>query len=85
MHQIEKLEIWEGYELHVVFENGQEKTVNIRPYIGNGFTKELLDLEEFQKAFIEPGGGVAWPNGFDLCPNFLYELESTAAALPEEQ
>ena len=34
----------------------------------------MLDKEKFQKAFIEPGGGIAWENGYDFCPNYLKEL-----------
>ncbi len=26
---------------------------------------------------LEPGGGIAWPNGFECCPNFLYALITT--------
>ncbi|MEM8893757.1 MAG: DUF2442 domain-containing protein [Bacteroidota bacterium] len=81
MHQVKQLEVREGYELHLLFEDGRSKTINIEPFIGKGFTDELLSLEEFKKAFIEPGGGVAWPNGFDLCPNFLYELQPSENSL----
>jgi hypothetical protein len=44
--------------------------------IGRGFTKELVNYDKFKKVFIEPGGGIAWENGFDICPNFLKEYES---------
>jgi len=39
--------------------DGEEKVLNLRPCIGRGFTAELLNKEKFQKAFIEPGGGIA--------------------------
>jgi hypothetical protein len=26
---------------------------------------------------IESGGGIYWPNGYDFCPNFLYEEVSS--------
>jgi hypothetical protein len=25
---------------------------------------------------IEPGGGLAWENGLDFCPNYLRELQT---------
>lgn len=31
----------------------------------------LRDLKFFSKAFVECGA-VAWPNGFDICPNSIY-------------
>jgi len=36
----------------------------------------LLDKKKFQKAFIEPAGGIAWDNGYDFCPNYLKELSA---------
>jgi len=41
----------------------------------NGFSKELLEPEKFNKVFIEPGGGIAWDTGYDFCPDFLKELQ----------
>lgn len=26
------------------------------------------------KVSIEPGGGIAWYNGYDFCPNYLKQL-----------
>ena len=49
--------------------------VNLKPFLGKGFTKSLLNTANFNKAFIEPGGGIGWENGFDFCPNFLKELQ----------
>jgi len=25
----------------------------------------------FRQVMLEDGGGIAWPNGYDFCPNFL--------------
>jgi len=49
--------------------------VNIKPLIGNGITKELLDETNFKKVKIESGGGLEWYNGYDICPNFLRNLQ----------
>ncbi len=35
----------------------------------------LSDKSLFERVAIEPGVGLEWPNGFDLCPNFLYDLK----------
>jgi hypothetical protein len=56
------------------FQDDYEKVVNIRPLIGQGFTKELLDNHNFNRVTIESGGGLEWFNGFDICPNFLREI-----------
>lgn len=62
-----------SYKVWLKFGDGTEKIIDFRPYLGKGFTAELLDFEKFRQVFIEPGGGIAWPNGYDFCPNFLKE------------
>ena len=75
MNEVIKLKPLNNYLIWLKFSDGEEKVVNLRPYIGKGFTKELLNENTFKKVFIEPGGGIAWENGFDFCPNFLRELQ----------
>jgi hypothetical protein len=58
------------------FKDGEEKTVNLLPFLGKGFTAELLDPSKFEKVFIELGGGIASENGYDFCRNFLKGLKS---------
>jgi len=74
MNEIKQLEVLSDYRIWLRFQDGTEKTVNIRPLIGNGFTAELLDYEKFRQVEIEGGGGLAWPNGYDICPNFLKDF-----------
>ena len=62
------------YQVWLKFNDGEEKIIDLRPYLGKGFTAELLDYDKFKEVFVEPGGGIAWPNGYDFCPNFLKEL-----------
>ena len=64
------------YRIWLKFNDGENKIVDLRPFLGKGFTVELLDSEKFKQVFIEPGGGIAWPNGYDFCPNFLKKLSS---------
>ena len=75
MNAIVEVKAKGNYFVWLRFKDGQEKTVDLKPFIGKGFTKELLDTAIFNQVFVEPGGGIAWPNGFDFCPNFLRELE----------
>lgn len=74
MNEVVDLRVLQDYRIWLRFKDGEEKIINFRPFIGKGFTAELLDKEKFQKAFIEPGGGIAWENGYDFCPNYLKEL-----------
>lgn len=74
MNQVTELKVLEDYRIWLKFKDGVEKIVNVRPFLGKGFTAELLEYEKFKQVFIEPGGGIAWENGYDFCPNFLKEL-----------
>ena len=79
MHEVIDIKDLGNYHLWIKFSDGKEKVINFRPFIGKGFTKELLDPENFKKVSLEPGGGIAWLNGFDFCPNYLRELKSATA------
>jgi hypothetical protein len=74
MNRITAIKILEGYQIAIRFHDGLETVIDLQPFLGKGFTKELLVLSEFQKVTIESGGGLVWPNGFDICPNYLREL-----------
>ena len=74
MEHVERIEVIGKYKIWVRFSDGEEKVVNVRPLIGEGFTKELLESENFNEVYIEEGGGIAWPNGFDICPNYLKSM-----------
>ena len=61
------------FMLHLCFDDGMEKTVDINPFIGEGISVALQDKEYFKKVAVESGGGIYWPNGYDFCPNFLHD------------
>ncbi|MDX2189467.1 MAG: DUF2442 domain-containing protein [Bacteroidota bacterium] len=64
----------ENYQLHIEFEDGLNKKINVLPFIKNGISKYILDLNNFKKVKAE-NGYVIWDNGYDLCPVFLRELD----------
>jgi hypothetical protein len=61
----------ENYLLEIEFEDGLHKVIDIRPFIGKGISAALTDETYFRQVALEDGGGIAWPNGYDFCPNFL--------------
>ncbi len=73
MNEVKKNEVLSDYRIWMKFQDGVEKVVNFRPFMGKGFTVELLDYTKFKEAFVEDGGGIAWPNGYDFCPNYLHD------------
>ena len=64
----------DNYTLNITFENGEDKTFDMKPYLNIGIFKELKDKSIFNsvKPFL---GSIQWKNGQDLCPDTLY-LES---------
>jgi hypothetical protein len=74
MNAIVEIKVLDNFQIWIKFSDGFEKVVNIRQFLGKGITRELLDYDNFTKASLEPGGGIAWYNGFDVCPNFLREM-----------
>ncbi len=72
------------YVLDVAFEDGTRKRVDVRPLLGRGVFRRLLDPEEFAKARVDYGT-VVWPGqrdhpdalpitDLDFAPEALYEL-----------
>lgn len=76
MNEVIEIQALQDHNIWLRFKDGEEKTVNLRPFLDKGFTEELLDNSKFEKVFIEPGGGIVWENSYDFCPNFLKELKS---------
>jgi hypothetical protein len=74
MNEIVEFEVLSNYHIWLKFQDGCEKVVNIKPLIGKGFTKELLEDNNLHKVTIESGGGLEWYNRYDICPNLLREM-----------
>ena len=73
MHKIVNIKLTEGHKIHLYFEDGFNSEVDFEGFLQKGFARELLEEENFGQVYIESGGGLAWKNGLDFCPNFLYE------------
>jgi hypothetical protein len=74
MNRVTRVEVLAGLRVNVTFADGLSADINMEPYLGKGFTAELLVPERFAEVSTETGGGIAWPNGFDVCPEFLRGL-----------
>lgn len=83
MHRIVDVRVIHGYTLLLRFSDGRTKCVDLEPFIGRGISAALLDEDYFRQVSIDSAGGIAWPNGYDFCPNYLYEdvpaVESVAS------
>jgi len=71
------------YTLTLLFNNGEARSFDVKPYLDLGIFKELRDKSLFYtvKPFL---GSVQWKNGQDLCPDMLY-LDSVPCTASIEQ
>ena len=61
------------YILRILFDNGEEKRFDVKPYIRGNWFGQLRKVEYFK--MVRPDGyTVVWPDGQDICPDELYEL-----------
>jgi hypothetical protein len=82
MRKVKEVTPLAEYKLKILFADGSEKIVNILPFIGKGISAALRDPDFFEQVAIDSSGGIYWPNGYDFCPNFLYEDVPEANLLP---
>ena len=61
----------ENYILRIVFDNGETKLFDVKPYIRGEWYGKLADKAYFQSVRTD-GFTVVWPEGQDLCPDELY-------------
>lgn len=77
-----------GFELEIVFESGEKRTVDLTDYLQGPIFKPIREDNETFKRVAVVGGVLIWGNGADIDPDVLYyNLEparQSAAASPEE-
>ena len=74
MNSIRRVEIVSAKRLQVTFADGFTGEIDLKPFLTKGLALEIAQPDRFMEVSTEPGGGIAWPNGFDICPEFLREL-----------
>jgi hypothetical protein len=74
MEEVVEIKVLDNFNIWLRFKDKSEKVINFKKYLGKGITKELLDYNNFLKVNIEEGGGIAWYNGYDFCPNYLKRI-----------
>lgn len=64
-----------GHRLAVRFTDGTEREVDLSGELHGEVFEPLQDEAAFAEAFVdEETRTVAWPNGADLAPEFLYDV-----------
>ena len=71
MREIVEVKPLENYNLLLIFENGEKKVKDMKPYLEKGIFKKLKD-EEFFKTVKILYGAVSWAGEIELCADSLY-------------
>ena len=75
MIEIREAKYQEGYKLWLSFNTGESGIADLTDLIHKyKAAAPLLDTNEFKKFYLDEWPTVAWPCGFDLAPESLYEL-----------
>lgn len=73
---VKAVEYLEGYVLKLFFDNGRIKVIDLEDDFLNedlGIFSELRNIEYFKKVKCD-GDTIYWPNEYDICPTYLYDM-----------
>ena len=70
--RVQYVEPREGFNVHIHFTNGLQRTINLEPYLRGPIFEPLRnDPSQFRSMRVEEGT-ITWPNGADIDPDVLY-------------
>jgi len=77
--KVEKVVYLKDYKLEIRFSDKKTKVVDLCNLINRSgfYFGPLKDIELFKKVYLDDEKyplSICWPNGADICPNFLYEI-----------
>ena len=70
----------DNFILYLTFENGEQRYLDMKPYLHRGVFKELADKEMFNTAHLS-FDTVVWKNEVDLAPEILYEKSTSVLGM----
>jgi hypothetical protein len=71
----------DSHTLEVVFENGEKRVFDMRPFLNRKPFTRLLNSPLFFKASVQYGT-VVWPGNIDIAPETLWELSVPVVEAP---
>lgn len=78
--QVAEAHYMRDYIIHLRFADGTEGDVDLQDELYGELFEPLNDQALFQQFYVHPEfRTLAWPNGADLAPEFLYEKVQLAA------
>ncbi len=76
---ISNITVFDNHTIKFSFDDGVTKIIDFKPFIRDDqLTKPLADIDYFKKVKLyDRGRGIYWENGYDFCPDYLHELQTT--------
>ncbi len=71
--EVNNAEYIKDYKIHLWFNNGTEKTVDLKNQLEGTVFKPLKNIELFKKFKIK-FNTIEWENGADFAPEYLFEI-----------
>ena len=76
---VTSVKVIQPYVLALEFSDGKRREVDLEPELKGMIFEQLKDPAFFAQVFLD-GETVAWPNGADFAPEFLYQDARRPAA-----
>ena len=71
--RVQSAEPLDAPRIRVVFTNGEQREIDLTPYIATGSIFEPVRSDpSFFQSMVVDGGTLTWPNGADIDPDVLY-------------
>ena len=64
--------VLKDFELELLFDNGEKRIFDVKPYFKFKVFKELQENIDLFKTVKVSGLSIEWKNGADICPDELY-------------
>ncbi len=86
MREVVEVSVIEGFTVHLVFDDGSVRTVDLEPLLrGPMFAPLKTDPALFAQVAVDPDlGTIVWPNGADMDADVLHGDEVPAWATPAQ-
>jgi hypothetical protein len=86
MIEVTKLKYLDGYRLHATFSDGTSGEHDFSALVAQSgpMIESLRDPGYFARVFLEYGAPT-WPNGFDMCPDWLHQKVEAAGTLERDE
>jgi hypothetical protein len=75
MHIVGDVTYVSDYKLLLSFDDGSVRLVDLEKELDGEIFEPLKDIGYFKKVRVNPDlATIAWDNGADMCPDFLYKI-----------